>query len=99
MKILCDGILAHSTWKSDLVKRLGCFDYSVIFCLPKEQAAGCFGSLFHSFSVLGWVAKDVRTVHVAEFLHFVENIRSANLDENISEPEVGDMLSLLPDCL
>ena len=57
LNVVCDGTLAYSTWKSDLVKNLGCFDYSFIFGLTREQATACFGCLFHSFSVPGWVAK------------------------------------------
>ena len=61
---MCDGMLAHSTWKQDLVKSLGCFDYHVIFSQPNEQGAVCFPRLFHSFSVHGWVAKKLRSLHV-----------------------------------
>ena len=70
LKFVCDGIPACSTWKSDLVKNLGCFYYSVIFCLLQKQAAACFGSFFHSFSVLGWVANELRAVHREQLLHF-----------------------------
>ena len=57
LKFVSDGVLSRSTWKSDPVKGLDCFDYSSIFSLPKEQAAACFWRLFHSFSVRGGLLK------------------------------------------
>ena len=31
LKIVCDGFLADSLWKRDLVKKLACFKSSVLF--------------------------------------------------------------------
>ena len=39
LKFVYEGFRAHSLWKSDLVKSLASFDYSVFFLLPKEEAA------------------------------------------------------------
>ena len=44
LKLNCDGILVHETWKTDLVNGLGCSDSAVIFQLPKVQATACSGS-------------------------------------------------------
>ena len=64
MKFVCEGLGAHSLWKSDLVKVPASFDYSVLFLLPKEQAVSCYGCLFNSFSTGGWVARQLRTLRI-----------------------------------
>ena len=46
MKFVCEELSANSLWKSDLVKDLVSFDYSVLFLLSKERAAPCYGCLF-----------------------------------------------------
>ena len=43
----------HPTFKSDLIVGVACFDYAVLFTMPKDQAAGCYSRLFHSFYVRG----------------------------------------------
>ena len=53
MNFVCGGLRAHSLWKSDLLKGLASFDYSVLFLLPKEQAASYDGSLFKGFIARG----------------------------------------------
>ena len=49
-------------------------------------------------SVCGWVAKEIRTVHIEEYLHFVNDLRFAYEDEDGVGPEVGDKISLLSGC-
>ena len=71
LKFVCDGILVHAWWKSDLVKDLGCFDYAVTLNLPEEHAAACFGP---NLSVRGWVAKELRTIDFEEHLHFGDDV-------------------------
>ena len=88
----------HDTWKSHLRKGLGRFDYAVVFHLPKEQVAACFGSLLHGFIVHGSVAKELRTIHFGEFLNFVDDVIYAYLDEGDVGLEVGDMISFLSGC-
>ena len=38
---VCKELINHPTFKSDLVVGLTCFDYVVLFTMPKDQAAGC----------------------------------------------------------
>ena len=49
MKFVCEGLGAQIFRKSDLVKGLVSFDFSVFFLQPKEQTALCYGCLFSSF--------------------------------------------------
>ena len=40
MKFVCEGLSAHSLWRSDLAKGLVSFIHSVLFLLP--QKTSCF---------------------------------------------------------
>ena len=71
---------------------MSCFNYSVIFSLPKEQEAACFGSLFRSFSARGWFARKPGTLHVEKFLNFSDKVGYACLEADKVGPEVGVML-------
>ena len=55
-------LINHPTFKSDLVVGLACFDYAVLFTMPKDQAAGCYSRLFHSFCVRGWLARELKNI-------------------------------------
>ena len=41
IRYVCTELLKHPTFKSDLVVGLTCFDYSVLFTLPRGQAMDC----------------------------------------------------------
>ena len=43
-------LMKHPTFKSDFVIGLTCFDYAVLFKLPKTVAVDCYQHLFQSFS-------------------------------------------------
>ena len=64
VRYVCTELLKHPPFKSDLVKGMACFDYSVLFTLPKGQAMDCYARLFHSFCVRGWLAKEIKNVHM-----------------------------------
>ena len=51
IKYVGKEVLRHPTFKSDLVIGLACFDYVVVFKLPKTVAADCYQHLFQSFSL------------------------------------------------
>ena len=53
IRYVCKVLINHPTFKSDLVVGLACFDYAVLFTMPKGQAAGCYSRFFHSFSLVG----------------------------------------------
>ena len=57
-------ILKHPTLKSDLAVVLACFDYSVLFTLPRGQAMDCYARLFQSFCVRCWLAKELKSVRM-----------------------------------
>ena len=62
IRYVCVDLLKHPTFKSNLVVGLACFDYSVLFRLPKGQAMDCFARLFQSFCVRDWLAKELKNV-------------------------------------
>ena len=49
IRYVCKELINHPTFKSDLVVDLACFDYAVLFTMPKDQAARCYPRLFYSF--------------------------------------------------
>ena len=87
--------MKHPTFKSDLVIGLACFDYAVVFKLPKTVAVDCYQHLFQSFSSRGWVARELRNVHIDDYVEFTDDVRHVYLDELGVGPDVEDMVSFL----
>ena len=63
IKYVAKELVKHPAFKSELVIGLACFDYGVLFKLPKTVAVDCYQHLFQSFSSRGWVARELRNVH------------------------------------
>ena len=98
IKYVAKKLMRHPTSKSDLVIGLACFDYAVLFKLPKTVAVDCYQHLFQSFSSRGWVARDLRNVHVDDYVEFIDDVRHVYLDEVGVGPDVEDMVSFLSSC-
>ena len=90
--------MRHPTFKSDLVIGLACFDYAVLFKLPKTVAVDCYQHLFQSFSSRGWVAPELRNVHIDDYVEFIDDVRHVYLDELGVGPDIEDMVSFLSSC-
>ena len=90
--------MRRPTFKSDLVIGLACFDYLVLFKLPKAVAADCYLHLFQSFSSHGWVARELRNVHIDDYIEIKDDMRHVYLDEVGVGPDVEDMVSFLSSC-
>ena len=90
--------MRQPTFKSDLVIGLACFDYSVLFKLPKTVAVDCYQHLFQSLSSRGWVARELRDVHIDDYIEFIDDVRHLYLDEEGLGPDVEDMVSFLSSC-
>ena len=95
IRYVCKELINHPTIKSELVVGLACFDYAVLFKMPKDQAAVCYLRLFHSFCVRGWLAKELKNIHMDEYKHFIDNIRFVSLDEQHIGLKIEDMISFL----
>ena len=94
IKYVAKELVKHPTFKSDLVIGLACSDYGVFFKLPKTVAVDCYQHFFQSFSSRGWVARELRNVHI----EFVDDVRHVYLDELGVGPDVEDMVSFLSSC-
>ena len=92
---VCGKILKHPSFKSDLVVGLACFDYSVLFTLPRGQAMSCYARLFQSFYVRGWLPKELKIVHMDDYLEFIDDLRFVYLDERHIGPTIEDMVTFL----
>ena len=95
IRYVCKELLNHPTFKFDLVMGLACFDFAVLFIMPKDQAAGCYSRLFHSFSVRGWLAKELKNIHMDDYMEFTDDIRFVYLDELHIGPKIEDMITFL----
>ena len=95
VRYVCTELLKHPTFKSDLVMGMACFEYSVLFTLPRGQAVDCYARLFQSFCVRGWLAKKLKNVHMDDYLEFVDNLRFVYLDELHIGPKIEDMVTFL----
>ena len=98
VKYVVKELVRHPAFKSDLVIGLACFDYGVLFKLPKTVAVDCFQHLFQSFSSRGWVARELRNVHADDYIEFVDDVRHVYLNELGVGPDVDDMVSFLSSC-
>ena len=98
IKYVAKELVKHPTFKSDLVIGLACFDYGVLFKLPKTVRVDCYQHLFQSFSSRGWVAWELRNVHIDDYIELVDDVRHVYLDELGVGPCVEDMVSFLSSC-
>ena len=94
-RYVCSELLKHPIFKSDLVMGMACFDYSVLFTLPRGQAMDCYARLFQSFCVLGWLGKELKNVHMDDYLEFIDDLRFVYLDELHIGPKIEDMVTFL----
>ena len=81
-----------------MVIGLGCFDYAVLFKLPKTVAVDCYQHLFQSFSSRGWVARELRNVHTDDYVEIIDDVRIVYLDELGVGPDVEGLVSFPPSC-
>ena len=95
IRFACKELINHPSFKSDLVVGLACFDYAVLFTMPKDQAAGCCLRLFHSFCVRGWLAKELKNIHMDDYMEFIDDIRFFCWDELHIGPTIEDMITFL----
>ena len=98
IKYVAKELLRHPTFNSDLVIGLASFDYAVLFKLPKTVAIDCYQHFYQSFSSRGWVARELRNVHMDDYVEFVGDVRHVYLDEVGVGLAVEDMVSFLSSC-
>ena len=98
IKYVARELVKHPTFKSDLVIGLACFDFGVLFKLPKTVAVDCFQLLFQSFSSRGWAARELRNVQIDDYIEFIDDVRHVYLDELGVGPNVEDMVAFLSSC-
>ena len=98
IKYVAKELMRHPTFKSDLVIGLACFDFSVLFKLPKTVAVDCYQHLFQSFSSWGRAARELRHVHIDDYIEVIDDMRHVYLDELGVGSDVEDMVSFLSSC-
>ena len=98
IRYVAKELIKHPTFKSDLLIGLACFDYGVLFKLPKTVAVDCYQHLSQSFSFRGWVARELRNIHIDDYVEFIDDVRHVYLDELGVGPDVEDKVSFLSSC-
>ena len=53
IQYVCTELLKRPKFQSELVVGSACFDYSIVFALPRNQEAGCYSRSFQCFRVRG----------------------------------------------
>ena len=95
IRYVCSELLKHPTFKSDLVMGMARFDYYVLFTLPRGQAMDFYARLFQSFCVRGWLAKELKNVHMDDYLEFIDDLRFVYLDDLQIGPKIEVMVTFL----
>ena len=81
-------------FKSNLVAGMTNFDYSVFFHLLHLQAIDCYTCLFQSFSSRGWLAGELRNVHMDDSVEFVDELYHIYLESLVAGLVIDDMFRL-----
>ena len=74
------------------------FEYSILFDLSRPRAIESYRHLFQSVSSRGWLAKELKNVHMDDNVEFIDDMRHVYLDNVISVPVVDDMVTFLVNC-
>ena len=98
IKYVPQELLRHPTFKTDLVFFLACFDYGALFKFSMSVAVDCYQHVFQNFNSRGWLARELRNVHIKEHVEFVVDIRHDYLDGLGVAPAVEDLISFLSAC-
>ena len=98
IRYVAKKLIKHPSFKSGLVMGMASFDNSTLFILPRPQAIECYRHLFQSFSSRGWLARELKNVHMDDFVEFVDDLRHVYLDNVFSGPVIDDMVIFLANC-
>ena len=98
LRYVAKELIKHPSFKSDLVMGMASFDYLTLFVLSRPQAIECYRHLFQSFSSRGCLAKELKNVHMDDYVEFVEDLRLVYLDNVVSGPVIDDMVTFLSNC-
>ena len=74
------------------------FDYSTLFVLSRPQATDCYRHLFQRFSSRRWLAKELKNVHMDDYVEIVDDLRHVYLDNVISGPVIDDIVTFISNC-
>ena len=80
-----EAILRDVHLTADIVHGLACFDPHVLVSLAMDQVSFCFGALFQSFCLRGWVQRSSESDFRDEYMEFVDYFR-ANFPQLKDQP-------------
>ena len=80
---------------ADIVHGLACFDPHTLVSLSMDQVTFCFGALFQTFCLRGWIQRSLEPDYRDEYLEFVDYFR-ANFPQFKDMPgQMKDVVSFL----
>ena len=95
VRYVCTKLLKHPTFKSDLMLGMACCDYSVLFTLPRDQTMNCYARLFQNYCNRGWLAKELKNVHMDDYFELIDDLCFVYVDELHIGPKIKDMVTFL----
>ena len=91
-------LIKHPFFKSNLVTGMASFDYLTLFVLSRPKAIEWYRHLIRSFSSRGWLTKELKNVHMDDYVEFVDDLRHSYLDKVNSGPVFEGMVTFLANC-
>ena len=95
IRFACMELLRYPNFKSELVVRITCFEYSFFFTFPRSPAEGFFSRFIQSFCVCSWLSRELKIIHMDDCPEFIDDQRFAYLDEQQIGPKIEDMVTFL----
>ena len=95
IRYVCKELINHPIFMSEWVVGLACFEYAVLFTMPKDQVAGCYSRFFYSFCSRGWLEKELKNIHMDDSEEFVDDLRFVFLDALHIGQKIEDMVTFL----
>ena len=90
--------LKYPSFKSYLVVGLACFVVRVLIHMPKPQAVNCYRHIFQSFSSCGWLSRELRNIHIVDYVELVDDDSQIYLNDVGTGPALEDMVSFVSSC-
>ena len=95
IRFVAKELLKRPRFRSDLVTGMACFDYKRAVRFAKDSSRRFKCQIFENFRTRGCLARELRNVHMDDFVELVDDIRHTCSDDLICGPAIEDMVSFL----
>ena len=84
-----------SNLTADIVHGFACFDPQVLASMAMEQVTFCFGALFQSFCLRGWVQRFSESDYRDEYMKFLDYFRASFPQLKDQPGQIKDVVNFL----